>query len=113
MLQLRGHILLECIMNLGGPIASSEDIRLRIDMLAQELERLRAALGTVSTRTVSSGGMSSGQNLGRSGMNSGGLSKRTNRSNLSSRSLSHEFVHRNKRDKSPSVGVLSSSKDMV
>ena len=100
-------------VSLGGPIANSEDIRLRIDMLAQELERLRAALGTVNSRNMSSGGMTSGQSLGRSGMNSGGISRRTNRSNLSSRSLSHEFVHRNKREKSPSVGVLSSSKDMV
>ena len=99
-----------------GAITNTEDIRLRIDVLAQELDRLRAALSSVTSNSgVSggSGGMGSGRSLGRSGMNSGGFSKRTNRSNLSSRSLSHEFVHRSQRDKSPSVGSFSSSRSKV
>eukprot|EP00946_MAST-07B_sp_MAST-7B-sp1_P001572 g1572.t1 len=104
-------------LGLGGTITNTEDIRLRIDVLAQELERLRGALSAVSNSggggSSARSGMGSGSSLGRSGMNSGGLSKRTNRSNLSSRSLSHEFVHRSQRDKSPSVGSFHSSKSKV
>jgi hypothetical protein len=108
-------------LGLGGTITNTEDIRLRIDVLAQELDRLRAALSSVSNSGGGGGGgsggggsgMGSGRSLGRGGMNSGGLSKRTNRSNLSSRSLSHEFVHRSQRDKSPSVGSFGSSKSKV
>ena len=64
-------------LGLGGPITNTEDIRLRIDILAQE----RASSGALSAVSNSGGGgssarsgMGSGNSLGRSGMNSGGLS---------------------------------------
>jgi len=68
--------------SLGGSsvIASKEDIAQRIDMLANELERLRAALAVVGD----------GNNI----------RQRTTRSNLSSRSLSHEFTNRKARSES-------------
>jgi len=68
--------------SLGGSsvIASKEDIAQRIDVLANELERLRAALAVVGD----------GSNT----------RQRTTRSNLSSRSLSHEFTNRKARSES-------------
>jgi hypothetical protein len=68
--------------SLGGSsvIASKEDIAQRIDVLANELERLRAALAVVGD----------GNNI----------RQRNTRSNLSSRSLSHEFTNRKARSES-------------
>lgn len=105
-----GHTGGMAALGLGGssmPIANTEDIRQRMDVLAAELERLRSALAVVGRTGTrgSSGSIGAPYPAGLSNRSSGGA-RTTNRSNLSSRSLSREFAHRSNREHSGSLPAM-------
>ena len=79
---LRGSSVSGFHLGSSATLATKEDIANRIDALAQELDRLRQALTVVGDDNGSS------------------ARRRSNRSNLSSRSLSHEYFARKERSES-------------